>query len=471
MPIRSGLLTFPSISLVPNSTAPFATLLSLLPPKTMKVTLILALAGIGAAAPAAISKFASTIPPTHLAEAAAKTAPVVKPTDSPCIHPCLYDEPLVSATWLCEEWELICRNKHDHRAEFDDTDSSDDEAAAATPMATTIRTLPVLPCTSWGLFCHMRWDRRAELDDTNSSDDEASFPCKPPLWTFCLRAEFDDTDSSDDGAEAFAVLVATATETCSLVAPSATGLNEDLESFEISPAYSRLVEEQSDIPYPYELVIENRNKTAIHQAIQTFRSEVPDGDYNAYDTNECAQTCNEHLTCDAFAIYVERDSSWTDCSAPEAIEVAKCDIFNTALTQPYLRKEAAQNNIQGQTITRAIRAYNDYKIQKTATATAVRTTTVQSQVVAYSTATITTTSPVISTMHHTMASSSSIITRTAPASTFTRTMPTTIVTETYVDMAPTVTLTETSTKPTATVTTGVVTISTTTCAYARCHYP
>ena len=90
------------------------------------------------------------------------------------------------------------------------------------------------------------------------------FRCNPPFWPFCPRAEFDDTDSSASSSEVSAVLVSTATQTFSSVTPSTTRLDEDLETFEMNPAYSRLAEEQSDMPYPYKLVIENYSKTAIH---------------------------------------------------------------------------------------------------------------------------------------------------------------------------------------------------------------
>ncbi|KAF3050092.1 hypothetical protein E8E11_010515 [Didymella keratinophila] len=297
------------------------------------------------------------------------------------------------------------------------------------------------------------------LPNLLSSVTEGMSAATPVATTLpIVRAEFNDTDSSDDEAKVSAGPVSTATQTSLSAAPSATGnrtdsLDEDLESFQMDPTYSRLAKEQSDMPYPYELVIENYNKTAIHQAIETHRSGVSDDDYDAYEASECAQYCNEHRACDAFAIYIERDASCTDCSDPEAIDVAKCDLYNTALKQPDMRKEAEQESIQGQTITRAVRAYNGYnKIQKTATVTAVRTATVQTSIVAYSTVTVTTTSPVTSTMHHTMSGSNSTVTRTVPAHAVTFTRPATTVTETYVEMAPPVTVTRTSTKSTATVT-------------------
>lgn len=266
------------------------------------------------------------------------------------------------------------------------------------------------------------------------------------------RAEVDVIDSSHDEAEVSAGPVSTSTQTISSAGPSATGndidsLDEDLASFQMDPAYSRLAEEQNDIPYPYTLVIEDYSKTTIHQAIETHDSEVSDNDYGAYDASVCAQYCNEHRACDAFAIYIERGASCTDCSDPEAIDVAKCDLYNTVLLRPDMRKEAEQESIQGQTITRAVRGYNGYnRIQKTVTVTATRTLTVEATIVAYRTRTITITSPVTSTMHHTMSGSNSTVTRTAPASSFTVTSTKPAATVTKTSIKSTATVTQTSTK-------------------------
>jgi hypothetical protein len=256
----------------------------------------------------------------------------------------------------------------------------------------------------------------------------------------------------DAGFDVSAGPVLTSTQTTSAAGPSATGndidsLDEDLGLFQMDPAYSRLAEEQNDIPYPYTLVIEDYSKTAIHQAIETHDSEVSDNDYGGYDASVCAQYCSEHRACDAFAIYIERGASCTDCSDPETIDVAKCDLYNTALQRPDMRKEAEQESIQGQTITRAVRGYNGYnKIQKIVTVTATRTLTVEATIVAYRTRTVTTTSPVTSTMHHTMSGSNSTVTRTAPASSFTVTSTKPAATVTKTSIKSTATVTQTSTK-------------------------
>lgn len=273
--------------------------------------------------------------------------------------------------------------------------------AEATPTASP---RPSFPCNPLDALCPLTQERRPET--TPTAPMHSFFSCKPEAILCPL------THKRPLEAEVSVASVSTSTQTTTSAAPSAAdietrAIDGELDDFENNPAYSRMAEQQRDIPYPYELVIDNYNKTAIHQAIETYSSEVSDPEYAAYDANECAQHCNKHHACDAFAIYVESGVSCTDCANPEPIDVAKCDLYNTALQQPDIRKEAEQENIPGQTYTQAVRAYNGYnKIQEITTMTATRT------VVSY--LTVTTTSPVTITMHHTMFGNSTV-TQTVPA--------------------------------------------------------
>ncbi|KAF3041171.1 hypothetical protein E8E12_009537 [Didymella heteroderae] len=284
-------------------------------------------------------------------------------------------------------------------------------------------------------------------------------PTVDPLRrTHDRRAEIvANTNSLVSSSEASGNPVSTSTQTTSLASPSATdpydtgSLDEDLLWFKNDPAYSRLAEEQSDIPYPYELVIDNYNKTAIHQAIETQCAEASD-EYDEYDASACAQHCNEHRACGAFAIYVEREASCTNCSDPEAIDMIKCDLYNTYLQQPDMRKEAEQESIQGQTITRAVRAYNGYnKIQETVTMTATRTLTIvrEGSSVVYRTRTVPNFSPVTITIHHTTPGSNNTVTRTVSGPTLA-----------VIPTMPTATVTRTSTEPDSAALTTVIKTST-----------
>ncbi|KAF1922474.1 uncharacterized protein M421DRAFT_426871 [Didymella exigua CBS 183.55] len=207
-------------------------------------------------------------------------------------------------------------------------------------------------------------------------------------------------------------------------------LDEDLEWFQDNTYYSRYADKAKIAPYPYELVVEDYNMTAIHQTIATHIQDE-------YDVSVCATHCNEHRACDAFAIYIEREPSCANCTDPEVVEAYKCDLYNTALQLPDIRKEIEQQQIQGQTITRAVRAYNGYnRIPKAVFKTATRTVTVGgSGSIEYRTRTVTTTVR------------NSSFTSTKPSTTATATR-----TSTKSGSGSLTTVTKTSTKSTATVT-------------------
>lgn len=379
----------------------------------MKISLALALAGLGTAAPAVITK-AADVPPTHVAK------PIFPTLD------CIDDWP----EQMCYWWKAESK-AHSRRAEaVADAESSDDEVEVSIgPGSTSTKTATK---TSVATTTKIQTKTQAAPTTTRTATVTSTKTASQ------ATSSATSVESLDDEAEVF--------------------LDADLEEFQTIPFYSR-VAHQEDTPYPYELVIEDYNRTAIHQAIATRR-------HDRYDASGCATHCNEHRACDAFAIYIEREPPCNNCSNPENVELKKCDLYNTRLQRPDVRKESEKQDVQGKTITRAVRAYNGYnRIQKTATVTATRTRTVTVREsgsvevsIAYRTRTVITTArPATTTVHHTMSfGRNSTVTRSAPASTrtVTSTKPTTTVTKTSTTSgsASKTTVTKTSTQSTATVT-------------------
>lgn len=217
---------------------------------------------------------------------------------------------------------------------------------------------------------------------------------------------------------------------CDCTDEEESALDHDLDWFLTFPLYSRVALSEAT-PYPYTLVYADYNATAIHAPIATHTLD-------SYSAADCASYCNAHPACRSFGVFVERQPSCRDCGRDEVEieDVEMCELYNVELERRVARDGARVEGVGGgRWYTRAVRGSNGYNKGmmggETATVTATvsigggtvtRTSTVTSTVTTGTVGTITTTTTTTATTTATATAAAVTVTAAGTTTTATSTL-------------------------------------------------